>query len=43
MIHNTVDIAVYIVELTERTPIKELTVRYFQSAVDLKFPGLGID
>ena len=41
--HNTVDIAVFIVQLAERTPIKELTVRYFESAVDRKFPGLDLD
>ena len=43
MTYNTADIAAYIVELTERTPINNLTVGYFESAVERKFPGLGIE
>jgi hypothetical protein len=43
MTHKTADIAAYIVELTERTPMKNLTVGFFESAVERKFPGLGID
>jgi hypothetical protein len=43
MKHDTAEIAVYIVKLTECTPIKNLTVRYYESAVDRKFPGLDID
>ncbi|WP_426433861.1 hypothetical protein [Bradyrhizobium genosp. P] len=43
MPHNTADIAAYIVELTERTPAKDRTMEYFDSAVERKFPGLDLD
>jgi hypothetical protein len=43
MTHNTADIAAYIIELTECTPANDLTVGYFESAVERKFPGLDID
>jgi hypothetical protein len=40
MKHDTADIAAFIVELTERTPEKDLTMGYLESAVEHKFPGL---
>jgi hypothetical protein len=43
MTHNTTDIAAYIVELTERTPAKDRTIGYLESAVERKFPGLDVD
>jgi hypothetical protein len=38
-----VTVAAYIVELTQRTPAKDRTLGYLDSAVERKFPGLGID
>ena len=43
MTHDTADIAAYIVELTERTPAKDRTMGYFDSAIERKFPGLSIE
>jgi hypothetical protein len=43
MTHNTADIAAYSIELTERTPVKDLTMGFFESTVEHRSPGLGID
>jgi hypothetical protein len=41
--HKTDEIASYIVELVERTPAKDRTLGYLDSAVERKFPGLATD
>ena len=43
MEHNTAEIAAFIVELTERTPMKDRTVAMYVAAVQRKFPGLDDD
>jgi hypothetical protein len=43
MKHQTGDIAAYIVELFERTPIKDRTLGYLDSSVERKFPGLSVE
>jgi hypothetical protein len=43
MTHNTADIAAFIVELTERTPEKDLTMGYLENTVEHKFPGLDVE
>ena len=43
MEHNTVEIAAFIVEMTERTPMKDRTVAMYVAAVQRKFPGLDDD
>jgi hypothetical protein len=42
MIHNTADIAAYIVGPTERTPANDRTMGYFDSAIERNLPGLFI-
>jgi hypothetical protein len=42
-VHNTVEVAEFIVELTQRTPIKDRTVEMYVVAVQQKFPGLDDD
>jgi hypothetical protein len=41
MTHNTADIAAYSIELTERTPVKDLTIGFFESTVEHRFPDSG--
>jgi hypothetical protein len=43
MIHNTDDIDAFIVELTERTPAKDRTTGYLESAIERKFPGVDTE
>ena len=43
MEHNTAEIAAFIVEMTERTPMKDRTVAMYVAAVQRKFPGLDDD
>ena len=42
-VHNTVEVAEFIVELTQRTPMKDRTVEMYVVAVQHKFPGLDDD
>jgi hypothetical protein len=43
MKYDTNDIAAFIVEMTERTPELDRTMRMFDAAVGHKFPGVDID
>jgi hypothetical protein len=43
MTHSTAAIAAYSNELTERTPVKDLTMGFFESTVEHGLPCLGID
>jgi hypothetical protein len=45
MTHSTAAIAAYSIELTltERTPVKDLTMGFFESTVEHRLPCLGID
>jgi hypothetical protein len=43
MTHDTAAIAAYIVELFERTPIKDRTLGYLDSSIERKFPGLSVE
>ena len=43
MKHDTDDVAAYIVELFERTTARDRALGYLDSAIEHKFPGLGID